>query len=174
MRENIIFPITMGLTDGVITVLMLASADFLGPSFMTVDLATRIAFGSAFVGTLSFFIAEYSRLRSQLMRASQHLTMNPDDSLVKTDLGTRIVIESLGGTFLAGAFGFLGALIPLFVDVVWSTAGYLAIVSAYLVLAIMGIAISSVSSGKRYKWMTSLIVLGVAVTIVGKFISIVN
>ena len=59
MRENLVFPITMGLTDGVITVLMLASADFLGPSVMTVDLALRIAFGSAFVGTLSFFIAEY-------------------------------------------------------------------------------------------------------------------
>ena len=173
MRENLVFPITLGLTDGVITVLMLASADFLGPSVMTVDLAVRIAFGSAFVGTLSFFIAEYSRLRFQLIRASRQLSMNSPESLIKSDLGAKIFIESLAGTLLSGSFGFVGALIPLSVDVIEPTFGFVAILSAYFVLAAMGLAIGNISSGNRYKWMAALICLGFIVTGVGKFISIV-
>ncbi|MEM0156378.1 MAG: hypothetical protein QW597_07265 [Thermoplasmataceae archaeon] len=174
MRDDILFPVTLGLTDGIITVLMLASADFLGPSNMTVTLAVRIAFGSAFVGTLSFFIAEYSRLRSELTKVSQHLTMRPSNRLIKTDLGTRILIESLGGTLLSGSFGFIGALIPLLFDVILPAEGYLAIISAYLVLAIMGMGIASVSSGNRLRWIMSLIILGATVTVVGKFIAIVK
>lgn len=174
MRDDILFPVTLGLTDGIITVLMLASADFLGPSNMSVLLALRIAFGSAFVGTLSFFIAEYSRLRSELTRASQQLTMRSSNRLVKTDLGTRILVESLGGTLLSGSFGFVGALIPLLFDVFLPAEGYMAILSAYLVLAFMGMGIARISSGNRLRWMGSLIVLGITVTMVGKFIAIVG
>jgi len=174
LRENLVFPLTMGLTDGVITVLMLASADFLGPSVMTVDLAVRISFGSAFVGTLSFFIAEYSRLRFQLIRASRQLTMNSPESLIKSDLGTKIFVESLAGTLLSGSFGFIGALIPLSVDVIDPKMGFIAILSAYIVLATMGLAIGGISSGNKYKWMAALVLLGLIVTTVGNFISIVH
>ena len=174
MRENIVFPITMGLTDGVITVLMLASADFLGPSVMTVDLALRIAFGSAFVGTLSFFIAEYSRLRFQLIRASRQLTMHSPESLIRSDLGAKIFMESLAGTLLSGTFGFVGALIPLSVDVIDPAFGLVAILSAYFVLAAMGLAIGNISSGNKYKWMAALILLGLIVTTVGNFVSIIH
>lgn len=174
MREDLVFPVTMGLTDGVITVLMLASADFLGPSVMTVDLAVRISFGSAFVGTLSFFIAEYSRLRFQLIRASRQLTMNSPESLIKSDLGMKIFFESIAGTLLSGSFGFIGALIPLSVDVFDPKMGFIAILSAYIVLATMGLTIGGISSGNKYKWMAALVLLGLIVTAVGNFISIVH
>lgn len=67
---------------------------------------------------------------------------------------------------MKGSFGFIGALIPLSLDVTEATRGFIAIFSGYFVLAAMGSAIGSISSGNRHKWMAALIFLGIILTVV--------
>ena len=76
MKYSLLFPATIGLADGIITALVLVTGSILSGAGLSPGLSERVAFGSAFVGTFSFFIAEYSRLRGEINKTSRQLNLS--------------------------------------------------------------------------------------------------
>ena len=97
-KPNFLFPLTLGLSDGIITTLMLISNSIIHESYIGTNLALRVAFGSAFVGGFSYFIAEYTRLRSEISRTSKQLILRSPSYLIRSKIGRDILIESVLGT----------------------------------------------------------------------------
>ncbi len=112
MRPRLLFPVTIGLSDGIITSLMIAASRMAEPSSVSAYFALRVAAGSAIVGMFSFFVAEYSRLRNELSRSSRQLGYPSPSFLLRTRLGRSILVEAITGTSASGVSGFTGALIP--------------------------------------------------------------
>ena len=107
-KQNLLFPFTLGLSDGIITTLMLISRSLIFGDPIGLNLAFRVAFGSAFVGGFSFFIAEYSRLRGEISRTSRQLNLRSTSYLIMGKIGRDIMVESVTGTSISGLSGFSG------------------------------------------------------------------
>ena len=173
-KINFLFPITLGLSDGIITALMLAAGDLLSYHDVGLNLALRIAFGSAFVGSFSYFIAEYARLRGELYRVSRQLTLKSPSFLTKGKLGKDIILESTVGTSLSGFCGFSGAMIPLLVNVYMPHPVWLSVIIAIVTLGVLGIGLSKTVVGKHTYWAVSMVLMGIIVTAAGSVLHIVG
>lgn len=173
-RFRFLFPITLGLSDGIITALMLAAGDLLSHQDIGLNLALRIAFGSAFVGSFSFFIAEYAKLRGELYRASRQLTLRSPSFLAKGKYGKDIIFESTVGTSLSGFCGFIGAMIPLLVNVYIPHPAWLSIIVANITLGVLGLGLSKTVVGKHIYWAIAMVIMGVIVTMAGSILHIVG
>ncbi len=166
-KPNFLFPFTLGLSDGIITTLMLISNSIIHESYIGTNLALRVAFGSAFVGGFSYFIAEYTRLRSEISRTSKQLVLRSPSYLIKSKIGHDILIESVAGTALSVGSGFLGSMVPLSFSIILPTYGLISIMVAIGALSIMGLGIAKSVRGSYIFWLMTMIALGVIVTYIG-------
>jgi VIT1/CCC1 family predicted Fe2+/Mn2+ transporter len=174
MNTKIFFPIAIGVTDGIITTLMLVSALIIHHLYIDISLAIRVAFGSAFVGTFSYFIAEYSSMRVQLSRESRHLNLSSPAYLLRSQPGRDILKESVLYTSLTGICSFSGSFIPLIFEVLIPSNGYIAITVAVLALAMTGFVISRSISGNPFFWVTLMVFLGVIVSVIGNALQLIS
>ena len=76
------FAIIIGLTDGILTALILAFGHLVAGTRPTVGLSLRIAVGSAICGVFVFFTAEYARLRGELLTAERQLNFSSHGQFV--------------------------------------------------------------------------------------------
>ncbi len=173
-NSNIIFPLTLGLSDGIITTLMLISRTVIEGNFSGIDLAFRIAFGSSFVGGFSFFIAEYSKLRGEISHSSRQLMLRSPSYLVKSRIGKDILVESVAGTGASILSGFVGAMLPLSLAILFPTRGLIAIYLADGAMALLGAGIAKSVNGNYIFWIITMFVLGIAVTVLGNFLNLVS
>ncbi len=174
MNTRIFFPIAIGVTDGIITTLMLVSSLIIHHSYIGLSLAVRVAFGSAFVGTFSYFIAEYSSLRVQLSRESRHLNLSSPSYLLKSKPGRDILQESILYTSLTGICSFSGSFVPLVFEVLIPSSGFIAITVAVTALALTGYVISRSISGNAIFWVTLMVLLGITVSIIGNVLQLIS
>lgn len=172
-KQSLLFPFTLGLSDGVITTLMLISRSLISGDPVSLNLALRVAFGSAFVGGFSFFIAEYSRLRGEISRTSRQLVLRSPSYLIKGKIGRDIMFESVAGTSISVLSGFSGAMIPLAFSVLVPQDGRISIIVAVLSLAFLGAGISKSVKGNYLFWMSTMVVLGLVVTSIGFYLHLV-
>ncbi|WP_241760306.1 hypothetical protein [Thermoplasma volcanium] len=172
MRGRTLFSVTLGLSDGIITALMIASARIASNTPVSLYEALRISFGSSLVGAFSYFVAEYSRLRGEIVRISRQLTMVSPWKLIHTRIGHSILIESLEGTTLSGFSGFAGALIPLASDVYLHQLGEVPFVISIAALSILGIGLARSISGHYATWALGMALLGVLMSYVGLILHI--
>ena len=142
MNKKYIFPVSIGLSDGIITALILASGGIIGKSTIDLFEAFKISFGSAFAGAFSYFIAQYAGLNEELHRTALQLNLKSTNYLLKGHLGIEIFVESLLGAFIAAFFGFLGALIPLSSSLIIKNNIELPLFLSYASLAVLGLFIS--------------------------------
>ncbi|MCL5803268.1 MAG: hypothetical protein ACYCSA_09120 [Thermoplasmataceae archaeon] len=173
MKYSLLFPATIGLADGIITALVLVTGSILSGAGLSPGLSERVAFGSAFVGTFSFFIAEYSRLRGEINKTSRQLNLSSPRLLLKGKIGRDIFLEAIIGTSLSGVCGFLGAGIPLFINYLFPTHGYLSIISAILAMGALGAGIGRSVSGRYILWIVTMLILATLIAIVGNYLRIV-
>ncbi len=174
MRFKPLFPITIGLSDGIITALMLVSGDILRGEYVYLGLALRVAYGSSFVGTFSYFIAQYSELRGELSRTSRQLNLRSSSYLLKSKLGRDIIFESVLGAASAGFFGFVGALIPLLPDVLIPNMPLFAIGFSEASLAVLGIGIGRAVRGNYIFWIILMASIGLLVAWAGNYLFLVQ
>lgn len=174
MRNRLIFPITIGLSDGIITALMLVSGDILRGDHIPLGLALRVAYGSSFVGTFSYFIAQYSELRGELSRTSRQLNLKSPSYLIKSKLGRDIIVESVTGAASAGFFGFVGALIPLITSVAEPSDPILSLISAEASLAFLGVGIGKAVKGNYVFWVIMMFIIGIVVAWAGNYLYLVR
>ncbi|MCW6169084.1 MAG: hypothetical protein LVQ96_06110 [Thermoplasmatales archaeon] len=173
-KNNLLFPITLGLSDGIITTLMLTSRILLTGGSIATDLIFRIAFGASFVGGFSFFIAEYSRLREEIARTSKMLIMRSPDKLVKGKIGRDILAEAVLATSLSVLTGFIGALIPLTFSALFSGSRIIPELVAWIALALLGAGLARSVQGKYVFWIITMILVGVIITFLGFFLNLVG
>ncbi len=174
MRFKPLFPITIGLSDGIITALMLVSGDILRGEHVLLGLALRVAYGSSFVGTFSFFIAQYSELRGELSRSSKQLNLRSPSYLIRSKVGRDIIFESVLGASAAGFFGFVGALIPLIPDVFFPSMPIVAIGFAEGSLAVLGLGIGRAVRGNYIFWIIMMFIIGLVVAWAGDYLFLVQ
>lgn len=174
MRNKLIFPITIGLSDGIITALMLVSGDILRGDHIALTLAFRVAYGSSFVGTFSYFIAQYSELRGELSRTSRQLNLKSPSYLIKSKLGRDIIVESVTGAASAGFFGFVGALIPLVTSVFIPADPVISLISAEASLAVLGVGIGKAVRGNYAFWVVMMFIIGIVVAWAGNYLYLVR
>jgi VIT1/CCC1 family predicted Fe2+/Mn2+ transporter len=167
MNKKYIFPVSIGLSDGIITALILASGGILGKSNIDLFEAFRISFGSAFAGAFSYFIAQYAGLNEELHRTALQLNLKSTDYLLKGHLGIQIFIESLLGAFIAAFFGFLGALIPLSSSLIIRSNIEIPLLLSYTSLAVLGLFISKTTAGRSRFWVIVMVIVGIIVTVAG-------
>lgn len=166
-KQNLLFPFTLGLSDGIITTLMLISRSLIFGDPIGLNLAFRVAFGSAFVGGFSFFIAEYSRLRGEISRTSRQLNLRSPSYLIRGKIGRDIMVESVTGTSISVLSGFSGSMIPLAFSVLVPQDGRLSVIVAVLSLAALGAGIGKSVKGNYIFWVITMVALGVIVTAIG-------
>ncbi|HLH85767.1 MAG TPA: hypothetical protein VKU79_02755 [Thermoplasmataceae archaeon] len=172
-RPALLFPLTLGLSDGIITTLMLISRTLISGEAFDVSLVVRVATGSAFVGGFSFFIAEYSRLRAELSRTSRQLILKTPRYLLKGKIGRDILLEAGTGTAVSTISGFGGSLVPLLSGMFLRSGGPISIGLALASLAALGGGVGKSVNGNVGFWVVVLVSIGIIVTIMGNFLNLV-
>lgn len=172
-KLNLLFPFTLGLSDGIITTLMLISRSLLAGESIVSGLAFRVAFGAAFVGAFSYFIAEYSRLREEISRTSRQLVLRSPSYLIKGKIGRDIFVESVIGTSVSALTGFTGSMIPLAFSVLLPQDGVLSVIVAIGALAALGAGIGRSVKGNYVFWILTMLIVGMLVSIIGYYLNLV-
>ncbi len=175
MKRDLLFPIVVGLANGIITALIFTAGKILhvggniGPG-----LAIRIAVGVALPSVFTFYVAEYARLRRELVHTSRQLNLSSPAHLMNSQLGRIIVRKALIVTSVGIVAGFAGALLPLLVSVMVPGSTWFPIAAAILALGAFGVGLAISIRGNPLYWMAALLVAGVLVTIVGSVLHIVG
>ncbi len=166
-RERI-FPLLIGVVDGILTALTLAAGQVLSAdSALDLTLALRISTASALSGAFVFFVAEYARRRGELVRVEHQLSLTAHGRLAATRLGKIAFNEAVGGAVVAIVCNFLGALFPLLVGAMLPGLSWLAIVIAIAILGALGASIARAVFGSVIWWTLMLMLAGVLLTLVG-------
>lgn len=176
MKQNpkTLLPIALGLADGILNALTLASASLVGHNgvSLTASLAIRISIAALVTAGFSVFVGAYAEARGGLRHASQQLSLPQDHALADTALGRRAVIDAGTQAVLASISSMLGALIPLLIAIVLPGPGWIAAVIAVAALGALGVGLARTVTGKPWIWGPALAIGGIAVTVVGVWIKI--
>ncbi|WP_337860507.1 hypothetical protein [Ferroplasma sp.] len=167
MNKKYLFPVSIGLSDGIITALILASGGILANGTINLFEAFKISFGSAFAGAFSYFIAQYAGLNEELHRTALQLNLKSTNYLLRGHLGIEIFTESLLGSLTAAFFGFFGALIPLSSSLIIKGNIVIPLSLSYFSLGILGLFISKTTAGRAKFWIAVMVIIGIIVTIAG-------
>ena len=158
----------IGPVDGILTALTLAAGRILTPDQpIDISLALRIALAASLSGGFVFFVAEYARLRGELVHAARHLNLASTGRLATSRLGQEVLRESVLGTVIAAATGFGGALLPLILGAAFSTISWMTIAIAIAVLGLLGFAVSRAVHGNPIYWSAALMVTGALLSAAG-------
>ncbi len=161
VRREHLFPLVVGPVDGILTALTLAAGHLLTPERpIYMSLAARIAVASALSGGFVFFVAEYARLRGELVHAERHLNLSSKGQLASSQLGSDILFEAFRGTIIAAIGSFAGAMLPLALGAVLSGVAWLTIAVAVIVLGMLGIVVSQVTRSSPVYWGVALMIAG--------------
>ena len=174
MKNSLLFPMAIGITDGIITTLMLATNYIVEARAISLLLSLRIAAGSAMVGSFSYFVAEYSSLREELARISKHLGLSTPSFLIRSKPGRDILEEAIVATGISGGFSFSGSFFPLLVATVFPGNATLSLSAAIIALGATGLAIAKSVSGNMYTWPVSMMSIGALVAFAGNFLHLIS
>lgn len=172
--HNQLFALLLGLIDGVLTVLTLATGHILqGKDSLTLSLSLKVAFATSLSGACIYFFSEYSHLRQRLIHAEQELNLMHHGRLATTQLGKQVLKETVTGVFVSSIFSFTGAMLPLGCAVLFPTAQWISIIIALIILFIMGIAIAKLVYGTPFKWVLALLAAGILMGYAGYKLNVV-
>lgn len=170
---RLLFATALGVSDGILNALTLASARILHGVGLDVSLGARVgvaAFASAIV---TLFVAEYAQNRLELVRAERQLMFTRSGRLATTSLGRAVLRDAAAVAGVAGLASFAGAALPLAVSALSPRATWIAMVVSVGVLGALGIVLSTQVGGRRTVWALGLVTAGIAVTIIGVQVDLV-
>lgn len=168
-----LLPIALGLADGVLNALTLASASLLGGNaHVTVGLSVRISIAALVTAGFSVFVGSYSQARGSLRRAAREVNMRDEGALASTELGQAATRHAALEAALASGSSMLGALLPLLIAAALPGPGWVAAIVAICALGVLGVGLAWTVLGNRLIWAITLVVGGAAVTAVGLWINI--
>jgi predicted membrane protein (TIGR00267 family) len=162
------FALVIGLVDGILTALILAAGKVAGAgeSIYLSDLL-RVAVVASVSAAFTFFVAQYSRFRHELVHAERHLTLGSRGPLVKTQLGRAVLLESVAGSFVSGGCSFVGAVLPLLFAMIRPGATSVSLGAPIVALGVLGGFLGRSVYGNVLLWAIGLMSVGVVLTYIG-------
>ena len=173
MNSDLEFAFTIGTIDGIITALMIASRAILSDTAMSLDLSVRIALGSSVVGASSYLVAEYGKLRAEDSLVYRHLRPQGSRRL-RNEVNIELFVDAFRGGSISMLMGFVGAAIPLISYSLFERIQGISIGISYLTLILMGVILGRKSGGKILLWSTSLVILGLLMTLLGYYVRVIS
>jgi VIT1/CCC1 family predicted Fe2+/Mn2+ transporter len=168
-----LFPLVIGPVDGILTALTLAASRLVHPDQpIDMSLATRIALAAALSGGFVFFVAEYARLRAELVHAERHLNLSSAGQLATSRLGREVLLDAIGGAMVASVTGFAGAMFPLILGALFRGIFWATIAAAIAVLGLFGAVVAMIVHGRPAFWAIGLMLTGILLSIAGVFLHI--
>ena len=169
-----LLPVVLGLSDGVLTALTLATGSLVDPGrHIAMNMAMRISASAFATGAFVFFVARYSQLRAELVVAERQLNLTSHGRLASSKLGRAILREAILAAVLSSVSSFVGAMIPLLVAALFPAHGWAALAAALITLALLGAGLAKVSFGSPLYWSSTLVAGGVVLSILGAQLRIV-
>jgi predicted membrane protein (TIGR00267 family) len=163
-----LLPHVLGFVDGTLTSLTLASATILNHSTgITAGLALRIGLFALSTSGFVLFVARYTELRGELVRAERELNLLSHGKMATTALGRAVRLEATTDAIASSIASFTGALVPLLFAVAFPTQSWIAILVALLMLATLGLGVARAIHGNAIAWALSLATGGLILTLVG-------
>lgn len=172
-RKEMLLPVSLGLADGILNALTLASSSLVGNSaHVTGGLAVRISIAAFVSAGFAMFVGAYSEARGALRHGSHQLSLPSDGDLANTRLGRNAVRHASEQCVLASISSALGALLPLLIAAALPGPGWIAALIAIAALGMLGIGLATAALGSKVRWTTTLVIGGIAVTAIGVWIKI--
>lgn len=172
--QKFVFPLTTGLTDGILTALTFGAAKvFASREPLTASVMFRLAAAAAISASFVFFVADYARLRLELVDAERHLSLSARGHLAATRLGRSVFLESVRGMIVSGLSSFCGALFPLAFAVLSPRTPWLAMIASVAALGILGAALGKSFYGSLLRWAIGLMILGCLLAWIGQELHVV-
>lgn len=167
--RSLLFPLVVGPVDGILTALTLSAGRMLTSAGRQIDmsLALRIALAASLSGSFVYFVAEYARLRGELIDGERHLNLASRGRFATSRLGTAVLRDAFQGAAISGVTGFLGALFPLALGALFVNRQWLTLVSAIVVLGALGIMVARSVLGRPLAWALALMATGMLLTAIG-------
>lgn len=166
-------PLALGLSDGILNALILASAALLhdGPG-ITLIFAMKVGCVAFVTAMFTVFVAEYADERAHLSRATQQLNLSASGHLATTGLRRRVMRNAAGGAVIASCSSFVGATVPLTIGGLIHAAPWVGLVVAIVLLGVLGAALAASFDARWLPWAVCLVVAGVAVAAIGSGLNI--
>ncbi len=175
MKKRFMFYVTIGITDGMITTLLFTAGEMLhGKENINLSLVIRLAIGVAFPNMFTFFVAEYTGLRQDLIHASRELNISSPMRLINSRLGKIILRKAIILTLIGTISGFIGAVLPLLISTAIPNISWLPIAISISILGIFGVILSIYIHGKPIRWFVAMVFVGILFTITGSMLHIVK
>lgn len=168
LRREDAFPLITGLTDGILTALTLGSGKvFESNEPIETGLMLRLAAAAALSAAVIFLVANYARLRLELVHAERHLNLTLHGRLAATRLGRTVFYEALRGTLISGVSSFCGVIFPLLFALLWPAAPWVAIAVSIVALGFLGAGLARSFYGNSIRWAIALMIIGAALAFAG-------
>lgn len=171
-RARLLLPMSLGIADGILTALTLASAAVLHSRGLELWLAVRVGVVAFISALFTVFVAEYAQLRAELARAERELNLTVSGRLATGVLGRQVAVEAVEAALVASGFSFLGAVTPLLVGVVARPYSWAALVVAVGALGLLGASLAVAVGGHRVRWISALVGCGIIVAAIGSVLDI--
>lgn len=164
-----LFPLVLGLIDGILTVLTLATGRVLDvhTEGFSLAFALRVAFVTAISGSFVYCISEYAKQRQLLIQSEKELNLTSHGKLAVSNLGKQILKETSVSVVLSGTSIFLAPFIPMSGALFFPKHSWLSIVIALVILGLLGFSLARLVYGNAFIWMAVLIGSGIAVSFIG-------
>ncbi len=160
--------LVLGLSDGILTALVLASSSLIDPTeHISLDFAFRLALVSLASGAFVYFVASYSKLRGSLIRAEREINLTSRGHMATTNLGRAVLRDALRDSTVTSLASGIGTLVPLLTGAILPAYRWAAILSAVVVLGLLGIGLSRAFSGSAWRWSVSLMIGGLLLSWIG-------
>jgi hypothetical protein len=104
-RTRLLLPLSLGIADGILNALTLASAAVLHGRGLTAWLATRVGIVAFVSAIFTVFVAEYAQLRAELARAERELSLTVSGRLAAGALGRQVAREAVEAALVARSVG---------------------------------------------------------------------
>lgn len=173
LRGKLAFAVVMGLSDGILNALVLASATVLRGAGLELSLAMRVGTVALASAWFTLFVAQYAQYRLDLVHAERQLMFTSSGRLATTGLGRAVIRDALAESTTAAVASFVGASFPLAVGALAPRARWTALVVSVAVLGGLGAVLAQRVGGRRSVWIASLVIAGAVVTAIGVKVDLV-
>ncbi len=174
LRREHYHSIVMGLADGILTALLLASGRLLGRGKpVNLSLAIRVAIGALATSGFILYIGRFAELRCRLVRAERELNLVRRGRLATTQLGRAVLLESVSDAVISGTFSFAGSLPPLVLAIALPANPFISVVIPIALLGVMGFVLGKAVSGSPILWAICLLFGGAVITFLGYWLRLV-
>jgi predicted membrane protein (TIGR00267 family) len=172
--SRLLFNVALGLTDGLLTALMLTAGVLLhGTAGLAIGQALRVSTAAALSGLFTVLVSDYARLRGELSRAARELNLPSVRPLLQGRLSRKVRTQAVTAAFTTTACSFLGAMIPL-TAAATCRVPWAAFLAASIALVVIGSVMGHIVRGRSLVWALLLLVGGAMIALAGVWLDVLG